>query len=70
MTKEHLLQQYTVHDGLRGAAWPEIIVLRDKVYSGDLAELKRTAELVKATGVDVCGNRSTTKKRKKSRVQI
>ena len=52
MTTEHFLQHCPLHVGLRGDTWPENRPLRERLY-GDLAELKRTAAFVTASGVDV-----------------
>ena len=52
LTTEDFLQHCPLHDGLTNAAWPENRALREKLF-GDLAELKRTAAFVTATGVDI-----------------
>ena len=54
MTAEHLLQHCQPHDALRRGRdmWPELIPVRDKLYS-NLGELRRTAALVRAVGISV-----------------
>ena len=52
MDTAHLLQDCPLQDIPRLAAWPEETPLREKLY-GDLAVLKKTASIVRATGVDV-----------------
>ena len=52
MSTEHFFQRCRLHEGPRGDTWPEGRPLREKLY-GDLAELKRTAAFVRATGVDI-----------------
>ena len=47
-----VLNRRYLHDGLKGDTQPENRPLREKLY-GDLAELKRTAAFVRATGADV-----------------
>ena len=59
MTAEHLLQHCQLHDALRRDVWPEPVPLRDKLY-GNLEELRRTADFVRATGISV--QRATKKK--------
>ena len=52
MNAEHLLQHCHLQDALRRDLWPEPISLRDKLF-GNLEELRRTAAVVKATGISV-----------------
>ena len=52
MTTEHLLQHCRLHDAMRRDMWPELMLLRDKLY-GNLEELRRTAAFVKATGISI-----------------
>ena len=50
MTAEHLLQHCPLHDAMRRGTWPEPTLLRDKLYC-NLEELRRTAAIVRATGI-------------------
>ena len=49
---EHLLQRCRLHDALRRDMWPELTLLRDKLY-GNLEELNRTTTFLRATGISV-----------------
>ena len=51
MTAEHLLQHCRLHDALRQDMWPELTLLKDKLY-GNLVKL-RTAAFVRATGISI-----------------
>ena len=52
MTAEHLLQHCRLHDALRRDMWPELTLLRDKLY-GNLEELRRTAAFLRTTGISI-----------------
>ena len=52
MNAEHLLQHCRLHDALRRNMWPEPTLLRDKLY-GNLEELRRIADFVRATGISI-----------------
>ena len=52
MTAEHLLQHCRLHNALRRDMWPELTLLRDKLY-GNLEELRRTATFMRATGISI-----------------
>ena len=52
MTAEHLLQHCPLHDAMRRDTWPDPTLLRDKLY-GNLEELRRTADFVRATGISI-----------------